>query len=323
MTEIRTAVNNKNKLCSILGAGDQFNSFSEAHVLIRDTNDTHYPHKEGCPSFDKLPRWKEYIACEFLADGIRFQIREHFAFLDHEKKEWDCTPVIDLLHRESEADRTDHQNLFDLRQRVSDFWEHLPRANQAKFIVDGIVFYEHFAFIDKIGDPLNNFPHLYVEYGAHGPFDGHWEFLKPSPNTVVSLEGYTRVKIFPKEFPKPARGAVYRDKSIRLGPQDLARLQHNGRSTFFDTGNEYAFLKPRDVIQVASSSTKQETTFATLTHRFDCPASEFEEESHLKWELRQHLGREPDPAEIVHVLELKIEYGGRWWRKPDLEATAR
>jgi hypothetical protein len=301
-----------------LGGGGDFHSFTEAHVLIRDISDTHYPHKEECPGFDKLPRWKEYIACQFRADGVRFHIREHFAYLNREKREWDCTPLIDLLYREAEVDREDRQRLFELRQRVSDFWEHLPRANQAKFIVDGIVLYEHFEFIDRIGDLLFKFPHLYVEYSRRGPFDGHWEFLKPTPNTFVPLEGYTRVEIFPKEFPNPTRGTVYRDSSIRMGPQDLARLHHDGRSVFFDIGNEYAFLKPGDVIQVVSSGTKQETAFVGLTHRFDCLVSQFDKEDpHLQWELQQRLGREPDPAKIVHVLELKIVYESQLDRASD------
>jgi hypothetical protein len=315
VTEIRTAVNNKNKLWSILGTGDDFNSFREAHVLIRDTNDTHYPYKDECPGFDKLPRWKEYIAFRFRPDGVRFHIREHFAYLNREKKEWDFAPAIDLLYRRSEAE-TSFQDLLSRRseadsrrsllQQVSDFWEHLPRANQAKFIVDGIVFYERFAFIDKTGDPLFKFPHLYVEYRPRGLFDAHWEFIKPNPNTSVSLEDYTRVEIFPKEFPNPTRGTVYRDRSIFLGSQDLARLKHDARSVFFDIGNEYAFLKPRDVIQITSSGTKEETCFVALTHRFKCPVSEFNEQHPHLWELQRRLGREPDPTEIVRVLELKI-----------------
>jgi len=310
VTEIRTVVNNKNKLWSILSTGgDDFESFAEAHVLIRDVNDTRYPNKEDCPGFDNLPRWKEYIACEFRAEGVRFHIREHFAYLNLEKKEWDCTPVIDLLYRESEGRGDDGDGLLELRRRVSDFWEHLPRANQARFIIDGIVLYERFAFIDKIGDPRYKFPHLYVEYGSHGPFDGHWKFITPNPTTFVSPEGYSRIEIFPKEFPNPTRGAVYRNKTIRMGQQNLARLQYNSRSVFFDIDNEYAFLEPRDVIQVASSGTKQETAFAALTHRFKCPVSKlYERHPHLQWELQERLGRVPDLAEIVHVLELKLVY---------------
>jgi len=309
VTEVRIAVNNKNKLWSILGKGGNFNSFGESHVLIRDVNDTHYPFEDECPGFDKLPRWKEYIACQFRAEGIRFHIREHFAYVNPEKKEWDYTPVVDLLYRESEEDRDDQQTLFELRQRVEDFWEHLPRANQAKFIVDGIVFYERFAFIDKLGDPLYKFPHLYVEYHPQAPFDGYWEFIR-NADLAVSREDYTRVEIFPKEFKHLPRGTVYRDRSISMAPQDLARLRHNGRSVFFDLSNEYAFLKPRDVIQIASSGTKQETAFAALTHRFESRVSEINQRHpELQWELERRLGPEPASAEIAHVLELKIEYG--------------
>ena len=77
-----------------------------------------------------------------------------------------------------------------------------------------------------------------------------------------------------------------------MGPQDLARLMHNRRSVVFEIGDEHAFLKPRDVIQVVSSGAKQETAFAELTHRFECPVSELHERHpHLQWELQQGLGR--------------------------------
>jgi hypothetical protein len=292
-------------------------------VLIRDVNDTRYPNKEDCPGFDNLPRWKEYIACEFRAEGVRFHIREHFAYLNLEKKEWDCTPVIDLLYRESEGRGDDGDGLLELRRRVSDFWEHLPRANQARFIIDGIVLYERFAFIDKIGDPRYKFPHLYVEYGSHGPFDGHWKFITPNPTTFVSPEGYSRIEIFPKEFPNPTRGAVYRNKTIRMGQQNLARLQYNSRSVFFDIDNEYAFLEPRDVIQVASSGTKQETAFAALTHRLKCPVSKlYERHPHLQWELQERLGRVPDLAELCTCLS-SSSYTRLSWTKPEPDETTR
>jgi hypothetical protein len=78
-----------------------------------------------------------------------------------------------------------------------------------------------------------------------------------------------------------------------------------------DIHNEYAFLEPRDIIQVASSGTKQETAFAALTHRFECPVSKLSErQQHLQWELQERLGRKPDSAEIVRVLEVKIVYEG-------------
>jgi hypothetical protein len=140
VTEIRTAVNNKNKLWSILGTGDDFDSFTQAHVLIRDVNDAHYPNKEECRDFDKRPRWKEYIASEFRAEGIIFHIREHFAYINRENKEWDFTPVVDLLRRdsettglwESEAQREERHKSSELHKRVSDFWEHVPTRESSK-----------------------------------------------------------------------------------------------------------------------------------------------------------------------------------------------
>jgi hypothetical protein len=58
-----------------------------------------------------------------------------------------------------------------------------------------------------------------------------------------------------------------------------------------------------------SSGAKQETALAEITHRFDGAVSEFgERQPRLMWELQEHLGREPVPADVVRVFELKIVY---------------
>jgi hypothetical protein len=108
-----------------------------------------------------------------------------------------------------------------------------------------------------------------------------------------------------------------------MGQQNLARLQYNSRSVFFDIDNEYAFLEPRDVIQVASSGTKQETAFAALTHRLKCPVSKlYERHPHLQWELQERLGRVPDLAELCTCLS-SSSYTRLSWTKPEPDETTR
>jgi hypothetical protein len=94
-----------------------------------------------------------------------------------------------------------------------------------------------------------------------------------------------------------------------MQPQDLGRLRYDGRSVFFDIANEYPFLKPQDLILLESSGSKEETpAFAAVTHRFERPVSEFDEQHPLLWGLKHRLGRESDAAEIMRVLELKLVY---------------
>jgi hypothetical protein len=309
VTEIRTTVNNKNKLYTIFGGQNHDARLSE-HILLRDVNDTHYPHNDKYPDFDKQPHWKEYIACRYYPEGVRFHIREHFAYVNQETKEWDFSPAVDLVYRESDnpSVRDERDERFELRKKVEDFWEHLPRAQQCKFLIDGIILYQNFQFIDKQGDALYKFPHLYVDFGNKGPFDGLWRYIKCAHDEAYSVEDYRRVEFFPKEFSEPRFGNIYRDKSIVLKDYLVSRLKHNGREVFVDLDNEYAFLQPRDVIPVANTGKGDDgKTYLEVTYRFGAKLADlYEKRPHLQWEIDRDA--EVDTDRVVNILEIKLIY---------------
>ena len=210
-------------MCSIFEAQVQ-NQELFAPVLIRDVNDRHYPYKDNYPDFDERPRWQEYFACRFYPEGIRFNIREHFAYINRKTKEWDFTPVVDLVPRQV-GNEDDREETFELRENVKHLWEHLPQAHQAKYVLDGIVLYQNFQFIDKQGDALYRFPHLFVDFANKGPFDAAWEYLKYGHDQRHFIDDYKRVEVFPKEFRKGLFGKVYKDRSISLAPYLVGRLK--------------------------------------------------------------------------------------------------
>jgi hypothetical protein len=91
-TEIRFAVNNKNKLFRVLGE-----QIGHSSVLLRDANDNHYPFKGHYKDFDKRPRWKPYIAAGYHPHGLELNIAKNFAYIDVDAKEFDFTESKDYV----------------------------------------------------------------------------------------------------------------------------------------------------------------------------------------------------------------------------------
>jgi hypothetical protein len=173
-TEIRFGINNKNKLYRIFG--DQISGHQS--VLARDAKDDNYPYKQEYKDFKDRPRWREYIASEYHPLGLIVNVHRHFAYIDLAKKEFDFAPAVSLIFRESDSDKEGKaQN--DIRRRVEDFWEHLPRQNQATFCRDGLIRYDEMLVIDDKGDVSHKFPHLFVDFkGPSGPFAGFYEHVE-------------------------------------------------------------------------------------------------------------------------------------------------
>jgi hypothetical protein len=310
VSEIRSLVGNKNRLFRALGPGDHQGAL-ESHVLIRDSNDTHYPYAGKYPDFRNKPRWREYIARRHRADGVRFQARQHFAYIDHEKKEWDSFQNVDLLPRQvPERNRANPAD--DLRDRVQDFWEHLPLWHQAKELVDGFVRYADIDLVDKEGDAYFRMPHLYVEFGERGPFAGLWQSfeLAGTRGLVALQEEYTQVQKFPSELPpKPGFNKVHADKLLDVPAWLVARL-NSGQQIYFDGEGKYAYLKQRDVIKLPDSRRQgDDSYYAEVVYRQELTVSRMLElDEHLQWGAKEQLNRDPEHNETLNLLQLKLVY---------------
>jgi len=147
-TEIRQVVTNKNKLYRILGDGIEFRNRS---VLFRDSKDTKYPYEDEYKNFKEYPRWCEYETVAYHPLGLIVNTHRFFAYVDTEKREYDFTNTINLINRKSDSqeERVKHQ---EIREIVEDYWDHLPRRNQATFIRNGLVRYDEMLVIDDKGD---------------------------------------------------------------------------------------------------------------------------------------------------------------------------
>jgi Restriction endonuclease len=308
-TEVRSTINIKNKLYRALGEGHSFNQ----SILIRDLKDTHYPYESEYKDFKKRPRWKEYIAFGYHPLGVRVHGREYFAYIDTEKKESDFTKEVDLISRQVE-DGDDRQKRIEIRENVEGVWGFFPRANQGYFFIDGLVEYADIAVVDDKGDVLYKFPHIYVDFvGDRGPFAWFINTLEIGEKTIRLTEDYKRIKVFPDNFSKPTIGKIRKDKTITFDPATLEEFKKYDRvNVLYDSDGRYAFLTPKDVIQVAGAGEGSEEVFIQIKYRFKTRVKDYLKKIRdmfgSRRDMQQQLGREFRDDEEINVYEFKRYY---------------
>jgi hypothetical protein len=225
-TEIRFAVTNKNKIYRTFGKSPDGRS-----LLLRDTNDTKYPFKDHYKDFKSNPRWREYIASKYHPLGLVVDTHKHYAYIDTLKKEYAFSSDVSLVDRESDSD-DDKKTQREIKNKIEDFWEHLPKANQAHFIRTALIRFDDMVVIDDKGDTLYRFPHIFTDFDdSKGRFAGILEFLEFGREQCL-LDGYKQINIFPKNFSKPKLGKLHKNKEITLERHFLARL-NSGSEDFF------------------------------------------------------------------------------------------
>jgi hypothetical protein len=138
-TEIKFAINNKNKLQKLLfGSGTPTESVSgHRGFLLRDIKDTEYPRESAYKDFEKNRRWEEHDIIHLTPEGVWFKRRTWYAYRDPIKNEWGFTRAVDLTPRKHNLDAANRARLEDEGKAVEQFWRRLPLAHQAKLNVFG------------------------------------------------------------------------------------------------------------------------------------------------------------------------------------------
>ncbi|MBU0531376.1 restriction endonuclease [Patescibacteria group bacterium] len=313
-TEIRSAVSIKNKLFRTVGSGHQFHQ----SVLVRDLKDINYPYKSEYKDFHEKPRWKEYIAFSHHPLGLWCHNHEYFAYIDTEKKEWDFTKEIDMIHLQREHEDEERKKASEKRELVVDFWDFLPRINKGNFIIDCLIKYSDIALVDDKGDVYCNFPHLYVDFlGEMGPFSGCRNFLKINGEEIELTDEYKRVNIFPKTFKKGKFSKIYTDKKIIFNDDSKKKFNEYQLDTLYETSNKYSFLKPKDVILIDDQETDE--NYIQITHIYKAKVKDHLSYSVEPWKTKNNiqvqLGKEYDENEEIYIYEFKKVYKWQLERK--------
>jgi len=229
-SERKFFINNKNKLARILSEGVQNQEIYKS-VLIRNINDEEYPWKDKYTDFEKNPRWEEHVVFRYHPLGLNLHLHEYYAFIDKDKKVFDFSSVVDLINKPIETQHRawDHtQKDYKLPAKVEEYWKHLPRINQAYFVINGLFRYEDMLVIDEKGDPNFDIPHIYVDPRQNiESLVGPRVFLRignrNDRDNYIDCEDYKKISCFPAQFPEIKVGKVYTDNPVPWNPEILDR----------------------------------------------------------------------------------------------------
>ncbi len=307
-TEIRQVVINKNKLYRIFGDEGKLHR----SVLLRDSQDAKYPYQNGHKDFKERPRWREYKTVAYYPLGLIVNMHRYFAYVDAEKKEYDFTEAINLIYRESDP-QEEREKQQKIREKIEDYWDHLPRRNQATFVRNGLVRYDEMLVIDDKGDEWHKFPHIFVDFDSRmGPFAGSYEYLEKGENSQPSIEGYKRVKKFPASFSSPTIGKIHDKKGITLSDQDFSMLKH-GNDMFFalyELDGRYNFLNPRDLVKIENQDQNDSSKYyLQITHVESAKVKDYLKlNPQSEWMIERQIGAKPDAEKTLNAYEFKKTY---------------
>jgi hypothetical protein len=305
-TEIRAVVSAKNKLFKLLGERPHYQP-----VLLRDTKDVYYPYKAKYKDFKKRPRWREYPAIEMHPWGVILEVAKFFAFHDPNKKVWDYTDAINLVNRQ--VDAKEQKKNHEVRQNIQSFWEFFPKSHQAMFTVTGLVRFDSIVLIDGEGDLRHRFPHIYIDFrGDKGPFAGFQESIELGDHYHISLDGLKRIEKFPKKFPKPQFGKIYRDKTIDLDDRSRHFLERGASQviTIYECGDKFQFLNQGDVIGVEQTKDYEgDQVLIKITNKRQELAKNLfkslDNDPLLIRDAEEQIGRSLKPSEMINIYEFK------------------
>ena len=332
-TEIKFSVNNKNKILRLLLDGEPTDGgvLHPTSVLLRDVKDQHYPYKGEYADFDKLRRWEEHKAVQVDATGVLFKAREWYAYLDLEKKAWDCSMAVDLLVREHALDEKNAGREQDICKKVEHFWRHLPLRFQAKMVVYGFVKYEDMLVIDEKGDPQFAMPHIFVDFSeTHRPFAGTFADLVQGQREPIHSndfeQAFTKIRIFPEAFPEPKRGRTHELAALGLTEGAHKRLQFfRGCGVIYSFDDKLAPVAEGDIIHLPEAGghgTEKhlEVTQVSKTNVAAVAAGDAAE--YQMQQMAEYAGRKVAPEDYVTVYEVcEVHTWGKYLTYQDYRDT--
>jgi hypothetical protein len=260
-SEIRATVNIKNKLTRAIE--------NSGTILIRDLNDDSYPYVDESQKLGENNNWNDYEVFSHHPLGLLIHIKEYFAYIDFEKKEWDYTDDLDLIYhkRENENDLL-RESYHEKQSLIKGFYDFLPRKVQGKLKIEGLLKYSDIELVDDKGDNLYEHPHIYVSYvNRLIPFYKQFKILKNDNTEIKLTDDYKRISIFPKSFTKNKNGKIYKHKKIKFNELSQKLFQDFKIDTICCDDDKYEFLNPRDIILIEHNESEMEETFIQITYK--------------------------------------------------------
>lgn len=207
-TEIKSTLAIKRKVVKHLGS---VNNIHYTEVLLRDAFDTNYPYSKKIKDFKEKGYWKKYYFVGHYHGGIKFLVKKYYARVVYDwgpmtLKEWDFTKEVNLAKTHDDAwEKRDPKD--DSYYRGYQFWEKIPKDEQAYLQVELFIPYERILEIDPFGDEYAQCPHVFVET-INGDFFEKWHSVKLTgvnnwghSHWLSDKDDKVKKKYFPDRFP--------------------------------------------------------------------------------------------------------------------------
>lgn len=316
--EIKFGLNNKNKMLRLLVDKDatlSAHQMSPRAMLLRDVNDTFYPHEHEYEDWASRRRWEEHDAVHMTPRGIYFQRREFYAYVDPVKQEWDYSKYVDLAPRRHNIDAANERRLNNDGKNAEYVWRHMPRRFQAKLVVYGFVAFEDMLVIDERGDPEYDVPHIFVEFGQpRGPFSFTKGNLMQNNDVLGGdefIQTLKRIDRFPSEFVKVGRGVTRTSESLGVSHEQIQDMSWNKK--LYGLDGELSDLGENDVIEVKSTDrgAQGDVKHFEVTHSYEVTVAELtgeRDQSYWHSTLKKWAGRDVVDSDKVTVYEVAELY---------------
>lgn len=305
-TDIRASVITKNKLIKIIP--------NEGILLIRDLNDNLYPFENEFYRISRIPPWNDYSVIGHHPLGLLFKIKEYFAYVDIDKKEWDFTDKADLTYHAIDNDNIEkREKSLQERTAVKEFYDFLPRSTQGTLNIVGLLKYSDIELVDDKGDNLYDFPHIYVNFIKQQiPFHKEIKLLKVNDAEIKISDEWRKIDVFPIKFSKNKLGKVYKNKEVVFNTASLQLFKDYKLDTICCDNEKLDFLTTRDIILVENLLSHNENCFIQITYKIKTAFIDYVSKAinpfNLKKSIEAQLGRISIDNELLFFYEFKRVY---------------
>ena len=197
-TEIRSKLSMKRKAINSLGPLQRADHKS---ILIRDANGSSYPYKDE--DFGKNPSFYESYFLGHYHDGIICKVKEFFAYLHPDRKQWDYvsnfneTEYSRFMGKFYESE--ERRKRWEERNPIEQFWTKIPEESQAMLEVIWRIPYNFIVAIDPDGDEYEECPHIYLAFDLEHKC-GYAELKVKRQVAMYNPVFEDRMKFFPDLF---------------------------------------------------------------------------------------------------------------------------
>ncbi len=323
-SELRFAINNKNKLVRIFKSSEDREQMRD-RVLFRDYLDENYPFEDAYTDFKDYPRWEEHLIEELHPRGVLVCARQYYAYINKETKEYDFIKDYDLLLNQKDTTyQLRHPNPEKIKQ-IEDMWKYQPLKNKGKLSIMGFIPYTELLLIDDKGDNHYKCPHIYTNFSLKTCHFKSIFHVLDLGNEKIDVEGkYKKISYFPKKLLK-IRLKYLKGKEFEVSEQFEKSIK-TGWDTklLFDIDNRYADLNPHVIVKIKQKNPSLDgydtELYIKILHKYVTNVGEFiktnnyTKETFIK-ELEDGASKNVKVSDELTVLE--CERGSSWEIKND------